>query len=650
MQTKLSGRSFRGLVVGPAPYTKGGILVLNLETNRIVARRSFTVLGAYHQDFGDLYGKADHQIILNGDADKEIYYDAVHHNLSETPTDVSDPMSDSSIEDPSPVLESSPEDTLPLCDVDGEEGDMSIQPKKKVRKEKVFRYRSVEKGDAQARDKKYFQKIGLYFTDRSDDGGLRQIVDVQRCTSLGKGRGSRTLFYKLYDPDMYPHSSPHDDADYFWIPCSEVYSHKTTIWEDNMNVSRMVEVVAISDIVEDARNDESLSLSDKELIVECLGANFFECVTEDIMVNRVDANQRAPPRNVKEMRRHPDAKGYIASLFKELDAFSRTGNLNVPTDMDIHDIPPDMILQLMPLFSKKYEGLNFSKFKCRMVVLGNHWKNVHGVSTFSNMVDMDTLKFIIAIAAVEGWEFFKTDVAEAFLTTTVNKKREKRHVDVPDEPDGTYYARRPPGLTDDDMPYIIQPDAYIYGHPRAGREFSLDVKEGIVGRYGYSVSNYCGKVYFHTDELGTAIIAHATDDLPTIASTPAKKKQVLEMISTLYPNHTKEDPATIILGMTVSFDRERKTATLRQEAAIVDLLNSCYPEWESVGLETLPKVPLPPPPAQLGKKDRLLITDMLEGKEITEYQSRVGQLNWITNTVHKIMPAQRLKAKRNGGR
>ena len=365
------------------------------------------------------------------------------------------------------------------------------------------------------------------------------------------------------------------------------------------------------------------------------------------MVNRVDANQRAPPRNVKEMRRHPDAKGYIASLFKELDAFSRTGNLNVPTDMDIHDIPPDMILQLMPLFSKKYEGLNFSKFKCRMVVLGNHWKNVHGVSTFSNMVDMDTLKFIIAIAAVEGWEFFKTDVAEAFLTTTVNKKREKRHADVPDEPDGTYYARRPPGLTDDDMPYIIQPDAYIYGHPRAGREFSLDVKEGIVGRYGYSVSNYCGKVYFHTDELGTAIIAHATDDLPTIASTPAKKKQVLEMISTLYPNHTKEDPATIILGMTVSFDRERKTATLRQEAAIVDLLNSCYPEWESVGLETLPKVPLPPPPAQLGKKDRLLITDMLEGKEITEYQSRVGQLNWITNTVHKIMPAQRLKAKRN---
>ncbi len=258
MQTKLSGRSFRGLVVGPAPFTKGGILVLNLETNKIVARRSFTVLGAYDHDFGNIYGKADHHIIMNAD-DKEIYYDAVHHNLSDSPTEVSHTMSEFSDEDLSPVLESSPEDTLPSCNVDSEVENTSIQPEltviksKKVKKEKVFRYRSVVKGDAQAKEKKYFQKIGLYFTDRSEDGGLRKIVDVQRCTSLGKGRGSRSLFYKLYDPDMFPYSSPNDDVDHFWIPCSEVYGHKTTIWEDNMNVSHMVEVVAIGDIVEDAK-------------------------------------------------------------------------------------------------------------------------------------------------------------------------------------------------------------------------------------------------------------------------------------------------------------------------------------------------------------------------------------------------------------
>ena len=62
-----------------------------------------------------------------------------------------------------------------------------------------------------------------------------------------------------------------------------------------------------------------------------------------------------------------------------------------------------------------------------MVVLGNHWKNVHGVSLFSDMVDMDTLKILIGISAVTGWDFLETDVSEAFLTTTVNKKRSKRY-------------------------------------------------------------------------------------------------------------------------------------------------------------------------------------------------------------------------------
>lgn len=106
-------------------------------------------------------------------------------------------------------------------------------------------------------------------------------------------------------------------------------------------------------------------------------------------------------------------------------------------------------------------------------------------------------------------------------------------------------------------------------------------------------------MYYHTDELGTAIIAHTIDDLPTIASSPTKKKQVLDMIATLYPNHTKEDPATIILGMSVTFDREKGTATLRQEAAVIDLLNSCYPEWNGVDLNSLPKIPLLPPPSTI---------------------------------------------------
>lgn len=40
--------------------------------------------------------------------------------------------------------------------------------------------------------KKYISKIGLYFTDDSEDGGLRKVVAVQRCTTLKRDRGSES--------------------------------------------------------------------------------------------------------------------------------------------------------------------------------------------------------------------------------------------------------------------------------------------------------------------------------------------------------------------------------------------------------------------------------------------------------------------------
>ena len=138
--------------------------------------------------------------------------------------------------------------------------------------------------------------------------------------------------------------------------------------------------------------------------------------------NRIDVLDQPPPSTIRKARSDSEAHGYLAALYRELDAFKRRGATEVPENLDIHNIPPELILQLMPLFSKKYEGMNFSKFKCRMVVLGNKWKNEHGIDTFSDMVHMDTLKILLAMAASADWEICKIDVAEAFLTTQVNKR------------------------------------------------------------------------------------------------------------------------------------------------------------------------------------------------------------------------------------
>ena len=116
-----------------------------------------------------------------------------------------------------------------------------------------------------------------------------------------------------------------------------------------------------------------------------------------------------------------EAHDYLAALMKELNAFHRRGATEVLVDVDIHDIQPELTLQLMPLLMKRYEGMNFSKFKCQMMVLGNKWRNTYGIDTFSDMVHMDKLKMLLVIAAASDWEISKVDVAESFLTTSVIK-------------------------------------------------------------------------------------------------------------------------------------------------------------------------------------------------------------------------------------
>lgn len=124
-----------------------------------------------------------------------------------------------------------------------------------------------------------------------------------------------------------------------------------------------------------------------------------------------------------------------------------------------------------------------------MVVFGNKWKNEHGIGTVFEMVHMDTQKILLATAASFDWEICKIDVAEAFLTTTVNK-RYPPHISRHKHVDTSYYTRRPPGLRDEDMPYIMKPICYIYGHLFAITFFNMDAKQMFVDGLEFSSSNH----------------------------------------------------------------------------------------------------------------------------------------------------------------
>ena len=84
----------------------------------------------------------------------------------------------------------------------------------------------------------------------------------------------------------------------------------------------------------------------------------------------LDEQSHPQPKSVDQARTHPEAINYIGVFEKEVAAYNKRGCL-LPPDISIGDIPPELILQLMPIFHKKYFGTDFNKFKCRMVSLGN---------------------------------------------------------------------------------------------------------------------------------------------------------------------------------------------------------------------------------------------------------------------------------------
>ena len=233
----------------------------------------------------------------------------------------------------------------------------------------------------------------------------------------------------------------------------------------------------------------------------------------------------------------------------------------------------------MPFFIEKYVGMDFSKFKCRLVVLGNKWKNLHNSETYSGMVSMDTMKLLLSIAVTLDYDMILMDLVCAFLTMTVNKQRPRHSPADPPPPDETYYVRRPPGLTDADIPYIIQPAAFIYGHPLAGRVLRLDLNAVLID-LGFVSTSYDSTMYTLHKNGSSVFMATAVDDMPLFTSDISIKEFVISGLKAKYELIIK-DALTTVLGLEVVRLPHRRIQ-LRQRAHTLEMFKEFLSNWESL--------------------------------------------------------------------
>jgi len=180
------------------------------------------------------------------------------------------------------------------------------------------------------KNKHYFNYKKLTLYDNFDKSYWKVISIVKE--NKASGPGSKTLYFKYYDIEKYP-GGPPSEKEYEYTPCAELLRDKHIEWD---------------------------SISNKDEVK----VNTIVSMGCALRVHRVDfkgEKEEPAPKNIDEARAHPE-QGYFESFLREMDGFHRR-KADVPPDIDNKDIDPNLILQLVPLFQKKYSGANFEKFK-----------------------------------------------------------------------------------------------------------------------------------------------------------------------------------------------------------------------------------------------------------------------------------------------
>jgi hypothetical protein len=212
MQNNLSGRALPCYYLGPAPGIKGGILLHNIATDRTLCRVSFKVMGQVDQQ---LPTQQPMDIEVSGEEGLDEYvYDELSHTTSRL----------SGVGTPGVYVIPSPGVSI---------GSLGVFDDMVPVVEPTFVYKSVRPADLLKNQGHYFQKIKMQFVDLATNEHMR-IVDVCLCTSIKRGAGSKTPYYKFYDVLLYP-THPPNEMGYEYMPCAEVMRSPDISWDDTAN-------------------------------------------------------------------------------------------------------------------------------------------------------------------------------------------------------------------------------------------------------------------------------------------------------------------------------------------------------------------------------------------------------------------------------
>jgi hypothetical protein len=321
------------------------------------------------------------------------------------------------------------------------------------------------------------------------------------------------------------------------------------------------------------------------------------------------------PLSMKQAILRPDKDEFVAAKNGELESMRKHNVFKIP-DIPLAQIPKDRILPSQLILDRllNADG-SYKKHKARLVIRGDKWVDENGVNTYAGTVQSESIRIFMAIVAELDLDLEGIDVKTAFLYSPLS-------------PGELIYMRRPPGLTDEDMPEVVQLNKCIYGLPEASARFR-EHSNSTLQRIGFRqiASDNCVYRFDKGDSFVIATvfvddIAFATNDSLLLAGLKDSFEDTYDI--------TSVKDLTFYLGLHIVRDRLNKSITLLQDGYIDSLI-------EKYSLDTSPPF-FPSTPMvmsitevfdQRSPQHRDLLRQPLSPSDTSLYRSKIGSLLYL---------------------
>jgi Reverse transcriptase (RNA-dependent DNA polymerase)/Integrase core domain/gag-polypeptide of LTR copia-type/GAG-pre-integrase domain len=302
------------------------------------------------------------------------------------------------------------------------------------------------------------------------------------------------------------------------------------------------------------------------------------------------------PLTFREAMRSALAETWQEACQYEMDALAKNET------WVLVDLPPGRkAVKSKWVFKRKLD----LRFRARVVAKGfTQIFELDYNETFSPVARFESLRLLLALAALEDWEIHQMDVKSAFLNGLLDEE---------------IYMEQPEGFVDPDHPdKVCLLKKAIYGLKQASRAWNQQFHKVLLD-LGLTRTRSDAGVYHRQDDRGTLIIILYVDDITILGDS---LKSVNEVKSQLSKRYEMTDLGEIesYLGVRVKRDRSIKRLEIDQSRYVLEIVNR-------FGLSDAHSTPTPLPAG--ADKDLRKYDGQATTAEIKLFQQMIGSLLYV---------------------